>query len=53
MGFQFAHDAVSGRQAEGGPAREHDGVDALNGIVRLQEIGLARTGPAAAHIHAG
>ena len=46
-------DAAAGFEAEGRPARQRDPVDALDGVGRLQQIGVARARPAAAHVDAG
>jgi hypothetical protein len=43
----------AGVQAESGAARQHDRVDALDGAVRLEQVGLARAGRAAADIDRG
>jgi len=39
-------------EPEGRAARQHDRVDALDRAVRLEQVGLARAGRAAAHVDA-
>ena len=50
--FQVAHDTVPRGEAEGAPARQHDRVDLLDGVHRIEEIGLGGPGSAAAHVNA-
>src|SRR5262249_6856905 len=42
--------AGGGVEAEGRAARQNDGVDALHGAVGLEQVGLARSRRAAAHV---
>ena len=44
--------AGGGIEPEGRAAGQHDGVDAFHGLRRIEQGGLARAGPAAAHIDA-
>ena len=49
--FQPAHGAGSAVQPPGAAARQHDAVHLLHQIAGVQQIGLARAGGCAAHIH--
>ena len=49
---QLIHYAVGSRQAKGGTARQHHGVDALDRIMRLQKVCFAGARAAAAHVDA-
>ena len=44
--------AGGGIEPEGRAARQHDGVDALDRLRRIEQSGLARARPAAAHVDA-
>ena len=50
--LQVADHAGGGIEAEGAPAGEHDGVDAVDEVDRIEEVGLARARRRAAHVDA-
>ena len=50
--FQAGHDAVRGGEPVGRPTRQHDGVHALDGGVRPEQVGFAGAGRGAAHVDA-
>ena len=51
--LQPAHHAGRGVEAEGAAAAEQHGVHALHGVHGVEQVGLARAGRRAAHVHAG
>ncbi len=50
--FEIANDALRGVETIGAAAREHDRVDAVHHVQRIEQVGLARAGCAAALRHA-
>ena len=50
--LEEAHHAARGVEAVGAASREHERVDALDEAPRVEQIGLARAGGAAAHLDA-
>ena len=50
---EIAHHAAGGVEAEGAAARQHDRVDALDAVRRIEQLDVARAGRAAAHVDAG
>ena len=50
--LQSGHHAVGGGEPVRRPAGQHDGVDALDGRVRAEQVGLAGTGRRPAHVGA-
>ena len=47
------HGARGRGEAEGAAAREHDGLDLLHRVHRIEQVGLPRSRRAPAHVHAG
>ena len=52
-GFQPAHHAAGRIQPEGAAAREHYRMHPVHQVDRREQVGLARAGRRAAHVHAG
>ena len=50
---QPLHHAVDGGQAERGPAGEHQRVDPVDQVARVEQVGLAGARPATAYVDAG
>ena len=50
--FQVAHHAAGRVQAERAAAGQHHGVHFLDHVGRIEQVGLARAGRRAAHVHA-
>jgi hypothetical protein len=48
--LQTGHHSVGSRQTVCAPARQHDGVRGLHRVDRVEQVCLARTGAAAAHV---
>ena len=46
-------DTVGGGEAEGGPAAEDDGMDPVDEVAGVEQVGLPRAGATAAHVDAG
>ena len=51
--FQVPHGAGGRIETKGTSAREHDAMDLLDRIDRVQQIGLTRARRSATHVHAG
>ena len=52
-GIDLGHDAVCRGEAEGTATGEPHRVDRVDESARVEEVGLAGAGPAAAHVHPG
>ena len=52
MLLEVPHHAGRGVETEGAASREDDGVDLLDRVDRVEQVGLARAGGRAPHIHA-
>ena len=50
--LQIAHHPAGGVQPEGASAGEHDRVYGLDGVDRIEQVGLARAGRPSRHVHA-